>query len=141
MYSWKLNSPLTNRSHNKGHEGLEGMRENKHTNRKSLKNRTTNPSKKKNKTNSSGINQDVLLHSQHQSFFLKNCMWYGTYLREIEEREERNRWLQKGKKTIQKDRENFQVLWKKSGLVVNILKVESFKRHSYAVTDIISISF
>lgn len=46
VYFRKFNSPLTNSSGNKGHDGLEGMRENKQTIRKPLKNQTTNPSKK-----------------------------------------------------------------------------------------------
>lgn len=47
MYSWKLNSPLTNRPRNKGHEGLEGMRENKQTESNSNTKLQTPPKNKK----------------------------------------------------------------------------------------------
>lgn len=102
MYSWTLNSPLTNSSCNKGHDGLEGMRENKQTNRKP----NYKPLQKNQKTTCLELFQISCAPSQPAPVLpTKTCMRYGTYLTEIKEREERNRQLQKEEKTIQKDTE------------------------------------
>lgn len=102
MYSWTLNSPLTNSSCNKGHDGPAGISKNKQTNRKPNK-----PLQKKNqKTTYLELIQIRRAPSQPAPVSsTKNCMWYGTYLTKIKEREKRNRQLQKGKQTIQKDTE------------------------------------
>lgn len=104
MYSWTLNSPLTNSSCNKGHDGPAGMRKNKQTNKQKTK--QTSQKKKNQKTTYLELIQISHAPSQPAPVFsTENCMWYGTYLTKIKEREERNRQLQKGKKTTQKDTE------------------------------------
>lgn len=106
MYSWTLNSPLTNSSCNKGHDGPAGMRKNKQANKQKTQLQTSPKKKKNQKTTYLELIQISRAPSQPAAVFsTKNCMWYGTYLTKIKEREERNRQLQKGKKTIQKDTE------------------------------------
>lgn len=86
------------------------MRENKQTNRKPNY-KPLQKEKKIEKTTCLELTQINRGPSQPALVFpAKNCMWYGTYLTEIKERQKRNRQLEKGKKQYKNIQRKLQVL-------------------------------